>query len=169
MPSETGHNLPGYTTSMQLTPYGIPQPGSLVVGGGGGVPAPFFRNLDDERRSMYRRTPEAEYPDGYLGTIQSRRADRLLDALKARTNERNYQRGVHKGERIDPSDYIWPEEFQPDNGLRAEAAGVKQAPIGLTVSIDMAESVLPAMGARLQATLNPVRQAQLRRLAPSWH
>jgi hypothetical protein len=117
---------------------------------------------------MYRRTPEASYPDGYLGTIHSRRNDRLLDALKNRVNERNYQRGVHKGERIDPTDYIWPREFRPDNGLRAEAAGMRQAPIGLTVTIDMAEQVLPATGARLQTTLDPHRQEQLRRLAPTW-
>ena len=38
----------------------------------------------DARRSMYNQTPEAQYPDGYLGTINTRRGDRLLDNLKGR-------------------------------------------------------------------------------------
>lgn len=45
-----------------LPNYGIGQPGSATVGGGGGVPEPAFRDNADARRSMYRRTPEAQYP-----------------------------------------------------------------------------------------------------------
>ena len=101
------------------------QPGQL----GGSVPGvpipgavdPYFRNDMDGMRSMYRRTPEAQFPDGYLGTITSRRGDRMLDALKARQNQRSYQRGVHKGERIDMSDYSWPIEFHPLKGILRQA------------------------------------------------
>jgi hypothetical protein len=70
------------------------------------------------------RTPSAEYPDGYLGTIRSRRDDRgngtdtVLDSLKSRQTQRGYQRGVHKGERIDPGQYMWPSALKPDRRLK---------------------------------------------------
>jgi hypothetical protein len=73
------------------------------------------------------RTPSAEYPDGYLGTIRSRRDDRgtgtdtVLDSLKSRQNQRGYQRGVHKGERIDPGQYMWPDGLKPDRRLKVGA------------------------------------------------
>jgi hypothetical protein len=76
------------------------------------------------------RAPQAEYPDGYLGTIRSRRDDRgkpyatsdtVLDSLKARQNQRGYQRGVHKGERIDPGEYMWPDGLKPDRRLKVAA------------------------------------------------
>ena len=72
------------------------------------------------------RAPQAEYPDGYLGTIRSRRDDKgkpyaisdtVLDSLKNRQNQRAYQRGVHKGERIDPAQYMWPEDLEPDRRI----------------------------------------------------
>jgi hypothetical protein len=151
-----------------LPPQGIGSPGSVVVGGGGGIPEPFFRNVADERRSMYRRVPSAEYPDGYLGTIETRRGDRLLNAVKGRVNERNYQRGVHKGERIDPSDYYWPPEFTPEKGLATQARGMHQAPIGSYQVEPSMELLLPANGERLLQELGPHRQEQMRRLAPTW-
>lgn len=169
MPSATGHNL-GQTNNQYsyLPPYGIGAPGAVTIGGGGGVPEPFFRDNADAQRSMYRRVPSAEYPDGYLGTITGRSTDKFLRQFQGRLNERNYQRGVHKGERIDPTDYFWPEEFNPDNGLKAEAAGRRQAPLYANVQIIPREEILPATGARLSTTLNPRRQEQLRRLAPAW-
>lgn len=168
MPSETGHNLGRSNNNVIYnTPYGIGQPGSIVYGGGGGIPSPAFRNEDDERRSMYRRTPAAEYPNGYLGTITSRREDRLLDALKNRVNERSYQRGVHKGERIDPADYFWPAEFGPMNGLRAERDGHRQFPVyALAVIPNPSESILPGPGQNVETSMDPKRQQQLRRLRP---
>src|SRR5688500_16168090 len=99
---------PTFTPWLKLSPYQVGVPGAPTTGGGGspvatpGGPQPFFRDAQDERRSMWRRTPDAQYPDGYLGTIPSRRGDRILDTLKSRQNQRSYQRGVHKGERIDP-------------------------------------------------------------------
>ncbi len=151
-----------------LSPYGVGAPGAVTVGGGGGIPTPFFRNAADEQRSMYRRVPSAQYPDGYLGTIETRRGDRLLDALKGRENQRNYQRGIHKGERVDPSDYFYPASFTPKSGLEAEARGKRQAPLGSYLVEPSSELVMPARGMRVLESLGPRRQEQLRRLAPTW-
>jgi hypothetical protein len=97
--------------------------GGNTMGSGSGMP--IARTELDGIRMGTGRVPQAEYPDGYLGSIRSRRDDRLLDSTKSRANQRSYQRGVHKGERIDPSDYIWPESLQPDRGLRNQARGIK--------------------------------------------
>lgn len=93
-------------------------------------PTPKGHDYLDNLRMYWRRTPEAQYPDGYLGTVPSRRGDRLMDGLKARTNK-PYTRGVHKGERIDPRDYIWPPEFNLMTGLMMQAAGIRFFPPGL--------------------------------------
>lgn len=88
-------------------------------------PQPFFRNDLDALRSMWRRTPEAQYADGYLGTINPRREGRMQNSLANRTNNRPYTRGVHKGERLDGRDYFWPDEFNLMSGLIAEDQGVR--------------------------------------------
>jgi hypothetical protein len=113
---------------------------------------------------MYNQSPDAQYPDGYLGTIQSRRGDRLLDSLKKRQNQRSYQRGIHKGERIDPSDYFWSPRFNPETALQLEAQGLKFAPLG---------SAMPQYSPREQSMMGTVtgvggRSEQLRRMAPPW-
>ena len=130
------------------------------------------RDAMDARRLGAGRTPEAEYPDGYLGTIQSRREDRLLTDLKKRLGDRSYQRGVHKGERIDPSDYLWPAEFTPDRGLAMQARGLRQAPLSNDTERLLYGSTLPE---RAQAILpdrpelaDARRQRQLGPLRPSW-
>jgi hypothetical protein len=135
-----------------------------------GPPQPFFRDRLDEVRSMWRRTPDAEYPDGYLGTITSRRGDRLLDSLKNRINERSYQRGVHKGTRIDPSDYFWPAEFNDRTGLEMEAKGRKFAPVGkqLPTHLVNAGKTMPINEQVAMVSLDPKRVSQLRALRPGW-
>jgi len=96
--------------------------GTYTNYGGGGVPV--ARSDMDFLRMGVGRAPQAEYPDGYLGTIRSRRDDRgngtdtVLDSLKGRQNQRGYQRGVHKGERIDPGQYMWPSALKPDRRLK---------------------------------------------------
>lgn len=84
------------------------------------------RSAMDFARIGVGRAPQAEYPDGYLGSIRSRRDDKgkpyaisdtVLDSLKNRQNQRAYQRGVHKGERIDAAQYMWPENLEPDRSL----------------------------------------------------
>jgi len=84
----------------------------------GGYGGPAVRSNLDFQRLGVGRVPSAEYPDGYLGTlITRRRDDRLLDSVKNNVNKKAYQRGVHKGERIEPSMYYWPLELQPTRGI----------------------------------------------------
>lgn len=99
--------------------------GAYTTTGGGGTPVVPRSSMDFMRMGV-GRAPQAEYPDGYLGTIRSRRDDKgkpyatsdaVLDSLKARQTQRGYQRGVHKGERINPGDYAWPKDFKPDRRL----------------------------------------------------
>ena len=94
-------------------------------------PQPVAHDSLDAVRMMWRRTPEAQYPDGYLGTVRTRTEDRLLDGLKRRQINRPNNRGIHKGERIDKHDYFWPPEFNLWTGLKVEATGMRFAPPGL--------------------------------------
>jgi len=86
----------------------------------GGSGTPIARSDLDSIRIGTGRVPSAEYPDGYLGTIRSRRDDRLLSSIKTRVNQKAYQRGVHKGERIEPSAYFWDPEFGAQDGIRRQ-------------------------------------------------
>jgi hypothetical protein len=94
-------------------------------------PAPTFRDAKDRRLVAFGASPDVQYPDGYLGIqpATSRRADKLLDSVH-RTQMRSYSRGVHKGERINPGDYLWPDEFNMMTGIEYEAVGLKYAPTG---------------------------------------
>ena len=94
-------------------------------------PTPFAHNYLDSVRMNWRRTPEATYPDGYLGTINTRRSDRLMDGLKARTANRPNTRGIHKGERMDQRDYFWTPEFNLLSGLETQMTGMRWSPPGL--------------------------------------
>lgn len=106
--------------------------GTNTVYGGGGVPV--ARSEMDFLRMGVGRAPQAEYPDGYLGTIRSRRDDRgrssstsdtVLNSLKVRVGQRSYQRGVHRGERIDVQDYYYPEGLDPMRGIRRQMKATK--------------------------------------------
>jgi hypothetical protein len=99
--------------------------GAYTTTGGGGTPVVPRSGMDFARMGV-GRAPQAEYPDGYLGSIRTRRDDKgkpyamsdvVLDSLKSRQNQRAYQRGVHKGERIDPAQYMWPKNLEPDRRL----------------------------------------------------
>jgi hypothetical protein len=110
-----------------------------------------------------------------------------MDGLKARTTNRPYTRGIHKGERIDTRDYFWPEEFNLWTGIAYEAMGVKFSPPGLALNGGMLENeryptdrkVGPRsvpQGARYAKTgggitpntPDPDRAATLRAQAPGW-
>lgn len=160
------------------------QPGQPTVFGGG-VQALTFRDTLDARRSMQgARIPSADYPDGYLGTIQSRREDRLLNSLKNRLNQRSYQRGVHKGERVDPADYLWPPELDPTSAGIARQSQVVINPVDDTLNVPRAAPLM-TVGEQLQVNgtriprgssalldarrpPNAMNPADLRRLGPSW-
>jgi hypothetical protein len=161
-----------FTPWQFLPPYNYGAPGNANTAGGGGGIGPYFRDAMDARRSAWNRTPEAMYPDGYLGTINSRRGDRLLDNLKNRANQRSYVRGVHKGERIDPADYLNPPQLQPDRRLKALAQGI---PFDTQILVERNApnfALLPQYTPKQQsmqgATGGVGRTTQLRRLAPPW-
>jgi hypothetical protein len=147
-------------------------------------PTPFAHSYLDSVRMNWRRTPEATYPDGYLGSIPSRRGDRLMDGLKARTQNRPYTRGIHKGERIDNRDYFWPEEFNLWTGLEYQAAGIRFFPPGLgnelederyptdrkvgPRSVPVGSRYAQGGGPNSGSAVDPDRVATLRAQAPSW-
>lgn len=151
---------------------GMAYAGSQVVGPRDGLDA----------LRMGSRTPEAEYPDGYLGTIRSRREDRLLDAVKTKIGDRSYQRGVHKGIQIDAGDYFWPTELQPDRGIRLEAQARKvngyvyRAPARPNPVQTTTEQILYGRGLPrgAESLVGPMpgeiseRAPQLARLLPGW-
>lgn len=137
-------------------------------------PEPFFRNSKDHLLTGFRTAVDAQYPDGYLGTMSSnRRQDKVLGTL-SRMNARQYSRGVHKGERINTGDYFWPDEFNLYTGLEMEAKGLKFAPVGaepvrLTNDGKVGPRGIPRGNEVEQAAeISPQRRAQLKSLAPRW-
>ena len=169
-----------------IPPMNIGQPGSTVrANGGGGWNALSFRDGLDARRTMTGdRVPQAEYPDGYLGTIIDRRQDKVMQSIKGRLTQRSYQRGVHKGERVDPSDYFWDDNVNPEIGLKYEARGQKWTAKGDVVErlvnggknqVATPAEMAQVMGrlcmpveTRDYTVIDDVRAKQLKRLAPSW-
>ena len=159
--------------------------GTFTNYGGGGVPV--ARSELDALRIGVGRQPQAEYPDGYLGTIRSRRDDRgrpastsdkLLDSLKIRVGQRSYQRGVHRGERIDQSDYYYPKGLEPERGImrQMKAAQKGQAAPRYVYDAQIAPAphlpndgkVGPTMRSDAPILVNAARQDQMARMRPSW-
>jgi hypothetical protein len=104
-----------------------------------------------------------------LATIRSRRDDRVLDATKSRVNQRSYQRGVHKGERIDQSDYYYPLELQPDRGLRNQARGIRTTFIeALTPPSKLVNDGKAQIEANEPGRIDLKRRQQLQRLMPPY-
>ena len=116
--------------------------------------------------------PTGSYPDGYLGTIRSRQDDRLLDSLKNRENQRAYQRGVHKGERIDPAQYLWPDGLDPQRGIWNQAKGGPR----ITPAAELVDpphlvndgKAGPSVTANEPGVIDPYRAANLSALRPPW-
>jgi len=148
--------------------------GGNVVGHGTALPSA-LSELDSQRMGI-GRTPQAEYPDGYLGTIRSRRDDRVLDSTKARVNQRSYQRGVHKGERVDQSDYYWPAEMDPMRGLtrpsRRKGSTYQQQKALLLETFTPPPKLVndgkASVPANQPGQIDQKRQSQLSRLMPNW-
>lgn len=137
-------------------------------------PAPVFRSAKDELMSGVRTAVDAQYPDGYLGTMSAnRRQDKILGTL-SRMNARQYSRGVHKGERINTGDYFWPDEFNKYTGLEMQAQGKRFAPVGaepvrLTNDGKVGPRGIPRGTDENQAQqISPERRSQLKSLAPRW-
>lgn len=140
--------------------------GTYTATGGGGNVA---RSELDAARMGIARMPHAEYPDGYLGAIPSRRGDRILDSIKTSQTQRSYTRGVHKGERIDAHDYFWPSQLHPQRGLRNEARGKRTGPLMVTAEathlVNDGKSDMPSS---TPGEINPVRAQQMLHLRPAW-
>jgi hypothetical protein len=92
-------------------------------------------------------------PDGYLGTIRTRRDDRgrpgstsenVLDSLKIRITQRGYQRGVHKGERIDGASYYYPEGLDNARGIRRQMKAVQDGNVMLAKRNADMQALAPA-------------------------
>lgn len=137
-------------------------------------PAPVFRNNKDYQLAGYRTLQDTTYPDGYLGTMSAnRRADKTLGTM-SRTNARQYSRGVHKGERINPGDYLWPDEFNLWTGVAYQSKGMKFAPPGaapvqLTNDGKVGPKGIPRTAEQQnQEYVDAERRAQLRTLKPTW-
>ena len=160
--------------------------GAYTTTGGGGTPVTPRSSMDFLRMGV-GRTPSAEYPDGYLGTIRSRRDDKgngsdtVLDSLKARQTQRGYQRGVHKGERIDPGQYRWPDNLKPDRSLKGTPKLV-EIDGALTMNMRRAApkmSLAPAphlindgkanVSASVPAEFNPRVAQRFTHLKPRWN
>lgn len=144
--------------------------------GGGGTPA--ARSDIDSQRMGTGRVPQAEYPDGYLGSIRSRRDDKgkpystsevVLNSLQARVNQKSYQRGVHKGERIDPGDYAWPDNWNEQTGISNQFKGRKTTAIGITTRpthlVNDGKADIPNT---VPTVINTRRREQFSRLRPQW-
>lgn len=139
-------------------------------------PAPVFRDNKDRQLAAFGASPDTAYPDGYLGTqpATSRRSDKLLNAVY-RSNMRSYTRGVHKGERINPGDYLWPAEFNPMTGLEYEAQGLQYTPQGaipkvLTNDGKIGPAAVPSGDFDRQELeiVDRNRQSMLSHLLPNW-
>lgn len=136
-------------------------------------PQPIFRSPKDQVLSGYRNTPEAQYPDGYLGTITNRRQDKVTNAVN-RNNQRSYSRGVHKGERINQEDYFWPNEFNNQTALVLQSKGQKFAPPGAEPVRMTNDGKLGPRGITRnvsspeQMQIDMERRSQLRSLKPNW-
>jgi hypothetical protein len=138
-------------------------------------PTPVFRSAIDKVMVAWGAGPDTQYPDGYLGTqpATSRRSDKLLNSVH-RTNSRPYSRGVHKGERVNPGDYIWPVELNMWSGLEFEAKGMKWAPVGadpvmLTNDGKAGPRGIPRNLDRPQMEIiDQQRRSRLKSLAPGW-
>lgn len=159
--------------------------GTNTVYGGGGIPV--ARSELDFLRMGVGREPQAEYPNGYLGTIRTRRDDRgrpnsasetVLDSLKVRIGQKSYQRGVHRGERIDPQDYYYPGALKPDRGIkrqmRAKFDGQTYMASRFAPQFDMVppphlvNDGKADMRSSSPGQIDQKRADQLRRLKPAW-
>lgn len=169
MPGGGGMSGPQAQMTQWYNPGTFQGPGNPSAIAGSMPPQPWVRSVLDARRMMWKRTPENEYPSGLIGTLTERNSDKVLDSLKARVNQRSYQRGVHLGERIDPGDYLWPEELDPFRGIQAVAQGVRQRPLmewwQPTPSI---EGRLAPRGSESVVNIDAHRASQMAFVAPKY-
>lgn len=77
---------------------------------------------------------------------------------------------MHKGERIDPGDYLWPDELDPMRGLANEAAGQKTGPLlEFFQPSPVVEGRFAPRGAESVISIDQHRSSVLASLAPKWN
>jgi hypothetical protein len=110
-------------------------------------------------------TPDAQYPDGYLGASTGRHQDKLLQSYGANTRyDRPYDRGVHKGDRLDQGDYDWPSWLSPMSGIRRQAhSNARFVPHGHAPDVPS----IPGSNASPSQS-GPPKPADLAKFAPTW-
>ncbi len=164
----SGESLWSHRDGAGQTPGGQTGSASKTFPIRGNGPEPWFRDRLDALRSA--RIPTAMYPDGYLGTVNSRREDRLRAAGGGtRQNVRNYQRGIHVGARVEPQQYMWTEEVHPQAGLEAQAKGerwtAEGGPDNTYLTNDGKSMPRGSMSLR---HYDEYLKAQYKKLAPNW-
>lgn len=164
-----------------VTSFPAAVPGSAVQGGGGyGTDVLTYRNPLDAARSAAGVAPGSSYPDGYLGTITGRRQDRLTSDTTGRLTERNYLRGVHKGDIVGRDAYYWTADVNPGAGIERQALAVpadvegglvqlapRAAPSGEPTEI-LAHGGKTAMMDDPADLADPARAARMSRMLPPW-
>lgn len=158
-------------------PYNSPVLGQPLAGDSVG----YRSEIDAMRSAAGGKVPYAAYPDGYLGNVNSRRDDRLLKDVQSRLTQRSYQRGVHKGERIDPVDYYWDDQVHPMAGIEAQARGEKWTASGSTpaeqinhlgknhlLKPDEYAREAARVGVKAPQMMSDDRRAKMSSLLPSW-
>jgi hypothetical protein len=141
-------------------------------------PDPVFRDKLDALRSRWRTVPQEDHPSGYIESAgQSGRHDDKIGKTLWRA-QRSYTRGVHKNERIDRSDYLWPAEHNLGSALEAQARGERFVPFGVGMEPAIltrggkpgSRDYYPTPRRTDQVVMQPDidRASVLRNLAPSW-
>ena len=105
----------------------------------------------------------------------------VLDSLKNRQNQRAYQRGVHKGERIDPAQYIWPAGMEPNRRLNPKLfktvdedgslvmMGIRNAPKQeLAPAPHLVNDGKSNISANVPGEFNPRTSDRFQHLKPRW-
>jgi hypothetical protein len=103
-----------------------------------------------------------------------------MDSLKIRVGQRSYQRGVHRGERIDQSDYYYPEGLENYRGIARQMKAAKVGNVYLSTRNVEDARIAPAphlpndgkAGPTVKSdspmSINRVRQEQMSRMRPAW-
>jgi hypothetical protein len=101
-----------------------------------------------------------------------------MDSLKSRVGQRSYQRGVHRGERIDPSDYYYPGGLEADRGIKRQMKAVKDGNVMRVKRNTEATTIVPTphlvndgkanIKSTSPAEINQRRVDQFARMRPQW-
>lgn len=142
-------------------------------------PPPLVRDPLDAARSLIGRTPDGQYPSGYVDSaMTTRRSD--AESSTSLWNVKPYDRGVHASTKLNKGAYMWPADFnlasglvnQATTGMRYVAPGMLRGEPKMLMndgrpgpgdSLMTADPYLP-----LSAQPDAVQAQMLRALAPSW-